>query len=66
MTTPTPATRDEPVGSVSEEAPERNEQPMSSSSTWGENAVPLRDVAEQAKEREREARLRLVTGRRRL
>ena len=63
MTTPTSATRDERVGSVSEQTPEPNEQPTPSSSTWGENAVPLHDVAEQTKEREREARLRLVTGR---
>lgn len=61
MTAPTSATRDERVGSVSEETPK---QPAPPSSTWGENAVPLRDAAEQTEEREREARLRLVTGRR--
>lgn len=66
MTAPTSATRDAPVGSVDEKKPKPNEQPAPSSSTWGENAVPLRDAAEQAEEREREARLRLVTGRRRL
>ena len=65
MTTPTSTTRAEQVGSVSEETPKSSDQPPSSS-TWGENAVPLRDVAEQTEEREREARLRLVTGRRRL
>lgn len=62
MTTRTSGTRDEPVGSVSEETPKPKEQLAPSSSTWGENAVPLRDVVEQTEEREREERLRLVTG----
>jgi hypothetical protein len=66
MTTTTSTTRDEPVGSVSEGAPGRSAPPKSTSSTWGEDAVPVRDAAEQAEEREREARLRLVTGCRRL
>lgn len=66
MTATTSAARDEPVGSVSEETPKPNEQSATSPSTWGENAVPLRDAAEQIEEREREVRLRLVTGRRRL
>lgn len=62
MTTPASTTQDEQVGSVSDETPKSSEQPASSS-TWGENAVPLRDVAEQTEERERKARLRLITGR---
>lgn len=63
MTGPASATRNEPLRSVSEETPKPNEQPVPSPLTWGENAVPLRDAAEQTEEREREARLRLITGR---
>lgn len=66
MTAPASKTRDEPLGSGSGETPKPDERPAPSPSTWGENAVRLRDAAEQTEEREREARLRFITGRRRL
>lgn len=64
MTTPISA-QDKPVQSPGEKTPEQSDQPALSWSAWGDDAVPLHDAARQTEEREREARLHLVTGQRR-
>lgn len=64
MTRAAPTMRDMPTASDQEATPQE-QHGKSTTAPWGDGAVPLHDAAEQAREREREARLRLVTGRHR-